>query len=554
MNHHTKLIAALAFFLLVFFVSNLTYGLYTIDEREYLYLARSLAEKQSISSLEYFPGHVLTSSEAGLVACFSPYGSVVYPHMYRCKFGYSLVAFPFYKLFGFYGLPIVNIITTILAVCLIYLLGKKIWGNEDCALTSAILYGLASFSIFYATSLWYHSLLVASYLAAQASLLYYTKERRYLLTSLFLISSSICVWTSYYMFLPIAVLFLGFMAKTNLRGKITLLFIYFASTYLTWPSETMKNKSIAAVGSVASKGKSTGLPNLVASKIGLFALGFVSMLYSRLLVWDEWVGVQKAVLETAPYLIAAVFGLMAYKGRERRGLYILLLSNVALALLAIGYAGHRGDWGGWELNMRYLLPVVPTLAILSAKVVSDIIKPWHLFALLIASTIITSVAPVIGFTTTPYYLMRFAASAFVLLYLLAGLIGLRHRLNILLILMVVLSNVVNVNDMHLGKEFRRDNIASAEEVAANTPEGSVVVISRLYEMSMFEDRSILYYPTTGVDAVSLTSSISQTHPTYVVIPTFCEVEGVCEEGLRIVEQLDAEKEYGSDNMILYKIT
>lgn len=491
------LIASLGFHLLL--VGD---GLFTVDEREYLYLTKALAEKRTLDVSSYIPGYASMGSELLL-----PFG------FFKCNpgvcvepsFGFPLIASLFYPFLKDYALVLVNIVFATLSVLLVYLISKKIWGSDEVALISAALFLFATDSMFYAVSLWYHTLIVTSFLLSSYAILSYSSERRRFLL-LFVISSAFCIWIAYYMFVPLFVMYLYLLMKVTNRGRLALLLslccillISFAYNYWVYSSPIFANfKPTAKLKGVADDFRITDTPSTIALNIERVSYGFVGMFISRFFTFQRyptWSNFQRAVLEYCPYLILTIPGiiiLMKHKTIDW-GISIIIVSNLVYSFMIL--YGRTGDFGGWQLSMRNLTPVLPLLVVLSSGFIYRFLKLKHVATVVLLSLVISYLLPAMLFDATYYIASTLSVSLafFTVFLLLLYALGVHHFENLVsslititLIAMLLLAVVINTNDVKIGREFRSFTNKISEHILENTEDDSIILYPRSFPLDVAE--------------------------------------------------------------------
>ena len=456
---------------IILYTSLMGGGLFTVDELGYLYTSMAISDRLSLDCSPYFSGFSSGSIMKVPRIIFFIKGSEVYT-LY--SFGFPLLSSPFYTLFGFYGLQIFNILLTISTTVAIFFVSKKIWENTYIAYISSTLYLFCTFSLFYAVSLWYHSLITLSFFISIASVLY-LNDRRWI--PVFSISSAVCIWTAYYMLVPISFLFLFFVYKLEKKwDKLFIILFFFVTLSLSWiyNSYLYSEPFMGCFGSDINAGhlKETNsfidLFHRLMGNLIRVSYGFIAMFICRGCAPPEldtgWAWCQKSILESSPFLIAALPGFIYLyrKGIDGRLKFIMLSSLVYLLMILYGKSN---TFGSWEFSMRYLLPVIPLLVIFSSGFVSKFLNYKFLYLVLVVSTVSSYFSPTFFFDSRYYNLMSFSPSlaAFLLSIWIFHRVPGRYRLGIkterfviavLLISLIFISNFININDVKIGKEVR----------------------------------------------------------------------------------------------------
>ncbi len=544
---------------LILYSLSIQHGFFSPDEREYYYLSKSLAEKQSLYSTAYFPAFSLTQSEVALPAFFSFNGFGVYPDMVETKFMYPLLASVFYWIFGFCGLQFFNIIVTLLTTVLVYFMAWKIF-DETVAVFSSLVYSFCTFSVFYSTSLWYHTLATMFFLLCQVVILYFDVLKRHVAIPVLIVSSVFCVWTAYYMFLPLAALYVPLFYRRStpvrLGDKAILLLLFFLSVYFVWPASFVK----AQAGDLIAG--STESVSVLGRFLSYFK-AFVSMFFFRWVTPDAYSGLQKSLLESCPYMVAFIPGLFAVR-KISVELKSILLSHILLVLMVVHTRGHAGDFGAWTLNMRYLLSVLPLLVVVSSAFLSKHLKFERLFPTLVVSSFLFYILPVFYFSTA-YNLLLASSWCLILFFIILCFLSIRklnsqnYNLTVILFLMLIVSNILNINDVKFGNQFRHNIASLSNDVLSLVEDDSVLLVSRSYDLLMFENQTVLYYPDDTVDPVRVITEVLpqvKEKPIYMLIPPtyVCdEDEKWCSTGEKILQQYSHQMIASESSFILYKL-
>ncbi len=494
---------------IVLYACLLEKGLFTVDERCYLYLTKAISERLSLDCSPYFSGFP-TGSNMAIPLGFFIKGSGIYS---LSSFGFPLLSSPFYKLFGFYGPQIFNILLMILTTVAIFLLSRKIWENSEIAYVSSIMYLFCTFSLFYAVSLWYHSLITFCFFISTVAVFYYP-ERKWI--PIFLISSAACIWTAYYMFVPLAVLYLFLILKLKrkLEKGFMILFL-FVILSISWayndyvysaPFTGYLSGEMNA-GHLKETNSFTDLFHKLMNNLIRMIYGFIAMFICRACVPENlsgWVWCQKSILESSPFLIAALPGFVyLYRKGVDVKLKFIILSNLVYVLMIL--YGKTNTFGSWELSMRYLLPVIPLLTISASGHISKFLDYRLLYPVLLAFTVSIYLSPTLSFNSWYYYLIHMSLSLVVVLLLIwmyqrveGTLLDVKTKkvvTAVFLLSLILLSNFININDVKIGNEVRSKTISIAEEVESLISPGALILLPRkeFYDMTEVRDRFVLYY-------------------------------------------------------------
>lgn len=445
-------------------------GIFTIDEVEYLYISKAISERFSLDCSPYFKEFTTTDSNITLPMGFFEKDGRIHA---KPSFGFPLIASLFYGLFKASGLQLLNVSVTLLTTIAIFFFSKRLWRDKNTAYISSTLYLFCTFSVFYAVSLWYHSLITLSFFISMASVLYFNKRKW---IPVFLISSAICIWTAYYMIAPIIVLLPFFILKLKKKGdklSVTLLFFVILFISLVYNNYVYSEPFTGYLSYAINAGNPEGInslvdtPHILLSNILRMFYGFIAMFICR---WwapenlSQWVWCQKSILESSPFLITAAPGIVyLYKKGIGSKLKFIILSNLAYILLIL--YGETNVFGAWELSMRHLLPVIPLMTIISSGFISKFLNYKFLYLVLAVSTVFSYFSPTFFFDSCYYTLMSFSPSltVFLLSIWIFHRVHGRYRLGIkterfviavLLISLIFLSNFININDVKIGNEVR----------------------------------------------------------------------------------------------------
>lgn len=148
----TLVAAIILLFLNFYFYSATTKWHFTIDDQIYHLMVRALVENQSIFLLN----NIQPDLAQYYLPSFTRYynGNIVaqYPQLY------AFIAYPFYKLFNIEGLFLLNNISFLISVLLLFKIAKQFFNSDYKALTSCAIFTLAGFATNYSFSLWPHML------------------------------------------------------------------------------------------------------------------------------------------------------------------------------------------------------------------------------------------------------------------------------------------------------------------------------------------------------------------------------------------------------------
>ncbi len=412
-------------------------GLWINDEGAYLLMSRSIVEN--------FPGFLdlspyLTTPQQGPYYSFFWLGGEVHAGISP---GLPLLSAPLYLLAGGLGIKLTSTLASIGTAWVLYRLVSRMYG-EAHGRFAALLYVFATPAVFYATSMWYHSLATFFLTLCIYALDVETLRYRRLLIPL---SGALSVLCAFYLLPPALVLVAGGALRMGRRGAGVLM----AFLLLLTPSFAYN---------LANFGKLTGEHSVPAPVVsapenpgGVVHLGkrVLESLPSLLLVSDlrdtPWSRYQKAVFQSSPVLALGLLSLL-----RAAWLRVPLLSMLTL-LLEAAYAG--GDFGGWSLSMRYLTPAFPVLcAGVAAYLHERKLNPPAPLSALLAMSVLLLLYP-LDVDSTAYLYTKAAAAVLALAGVAAGAVRLRStHLRLVLISLLLFSAFVNLNDAAYGASYR----------------------------------------------------------------------------------------------------
>ena len=134
-------------------------GAFTVDEAIYVEMARAMADTGSFA----IAGNGGVEGGPTLLRRFThDVGGLAMP---QYPSGYAIVAAPFYALFGLNGLILLNVLSAAACLWLTHRIGRQLYGDDRIAVTAAVLFGAATFMSTYAFGIWPHMLTLALLLA-----------------------------------------------------------------------------------------------------------------------------------------------------------------------------------------------------------------------------------------------------------------------------------------------------------------------------------------------------------------------------------------------------
>lgn len=149
-------------------------GPFTLDESVYFAMADSMAERGALAIQD--DGGV--PGAPALRFALSDYGADgrVYP---QYPSGYAIIAAPFYKIFGVWGLYILNALAGLVCISLVYRIALRLYQSNEIALWSGGLFAGATFFPTYAFAIWPHVLTLALLLGGAACALTGAERHRF---------------------------------------------------------------------------------------------------------------------------------------------------------------------------------------------------------------------------------------------------------------------------------------------------------------------------------------------------------------------------------------
>lgn len=502
MEKETKIILFIVIGSFLFYSSTLQSGILSTDENGYLYLSRSTAERfpgEFLEQDEYFKGTAITENAAWAF----PFGAFFTKngHIYAAvHMGFPMLSAPFYRIFGPDGPKLFNSLVASLTLVVIYFGAKKLF-DRNTAHIAVLLYLFATFSMFYAASMWHHTLAAMGFILAQVSYLYLDRGKK--AVALFVIGSAVAVWAAYYMIFPLFILFL--LALREKKIQVFPLVVLIILLSISWAYNAQVFYSFIGKSQI-------GVSNVmqIFTGFGRTLDNFVAMVIYRNHVLDPWGRweYQKSLLESSPFLVLSLFALSHSRMRA------LLAANMLYLIMVVSQAPL--DLGGYSFNMRYLLPVLPFAAIASAAIASRLFD--ERMTKLMAGTLLASTAVFFYLNgllideSVPYSFFHAALAIFpplktLSLFFSAALIAsflLHHTrknepakvvISILLVAAILHSNFVNVADVKIGNEQREYQSNFESTLEGLTENGDVLLIPQSWPAgsTIIDGRTMIYY-------------------------------------------------------------
>ncbi|GEM_PF-6779348 len=412
-------------------------GLWTNDEGAYLLLTRSVVENfpRFLNLSAYIP-----EPGAGAYYSYFRFNGEVHAGISP---GLSLLSAPLYLLLGELGIKLVSTAASIGTACLLYRLASA--RGEEYGRFAALTYTVATPALFYATSLWYHSLAAFFFTLSIYSVIERGRHAHLLLP----LSCSLMVLSAYYLLLPAAILVIGYSLSLRNRKSIICLLGFgamllpsLAYNAANFGSPLTAEYSAAPLLEVAGGGTQS-LQELITR----IARRLPALLFSAELGSGEYAWAQKALFQSSPVLALS----MVWLHRARR-LRLPLLS-AGMLLLLTAYAA--GDLGGWQLSMRYLLPIFPLLCLALTELlgVLRIPVPEKTMLAMIAMAPLLLLVPLEP-SSTAYMVLKIIATFSAISGMIYAIRAGKHGISAFLTILLLISAFSNLNDASYSASYR----------------------------------------------------------------------------------------------------
>ncbi|NOZ59359.1 MAG: hypothetical protein GXO66_07295 [Euryarchaeota archaeon] len=407
--------------------------------------------------------------------------------------GFPVFAAPLYLLLERKGVFLYNLLLNLAAAYVLFRMAEVKFGREY-GLFSALGYVFFTPSMFYASSMWHHTSVTFFFLLSQYIFLKLVPRRRDVL--LLSASSAAAVMCAYYMVLPVGVILVAAALRLPASLRLLLLFSFailllpsVAYNYFNYGDPLTGKYSVPGAGLGDSlAGVQRSVERFILSGVAVVIAVEASREYNY---WNSFV--QKSLLQSSPVL---ALGLI-YPFLARRDLRFAALSAANLLLLLMVVRAN-GDYGGWQLNMRYLLPLFPFLVLGTAGFLHRLgIQPpiRRLLPVLLLMAAAVLAFPV-GINEDLYQHIKLltAFSGVFVLVVTAGVLVRRVRVSTFkaaVLFLMLLSAFVNLNDASYGASYRSahllienslslspgERVAFPEEFSIVLPENEVVFYS-----------------------------------------------------------------------------
>ncbi len=455
-------------------------GFLTNDEPAHYLLSRSIAEN--------FPNFINLSeyvkSEVGKGAYYSFFIRNGEVHA-AVDMGYPLLASPFYLFAGKLGVHLFNLIADLLVCYAVYLFASTLF-NCKTGILAAIIYTFATPSVFYSSSTWHHTSTALFFILMQYFLIKGETRKN---TVLFSLSAALTVMCTYYMIVPVSFLvFYGFLTHKENRLLLIFSLTIFLLPVFWYNYMNFGNPLLGEYGIPAPvKAVIAGEEHSYSSDAMRVLKGLFEEVISVDIAPHSYSFAQKAILQSSPFL---VFGLIYGFIRRNSEFRAIFVANLLLILMVAYY---DGDFGGWELNMRYAFPTMPFFAVSSAGLL------WHLnielpaailtFLLVIMSAfqLFYPISPYTGI----YVFIKIFSTFLTFMALFIVFTKNRRIIQIGAVILLFFSAFVNINDASYGASYRAidsfitKSIYPVEDVVL-LPEGK-------FNKILIEDARVLFY-------------------------------------------------------------
>lgn len=405
-------------------------GAFTVDEAIYVEMARAMADSGSFA----IAGNGGVDGGPTLLRRFThDVGGLAMP---QYPSGYAVIAAPFYALFGLNGLILLNALSAAACIWLTHRIGRQLYRDDRIVGTAAVLFGAATFMSTYAFGIWPHMLTLALLLGGIERILTGLDRDRLiwiasggLLLSLALtirvdavlailavfiwlrlfaapsrrsvalvfcagllpglLAASLINQAKFDVFLPFAYGPAGqdghsdpYLPYLGLVG-LALLGLFALDVSRPWAQAALEQVRrlpvILTLGAIGLVGVAVIAPIrdlIINTGILLFDLQQIDPSRSSdVMTYDEgglktfWGLNKTALFQSVPFAMLGLFALEQFWRGRRVTAHALGLGILAAYALFYGL----DQWhGGFSFTMRYFIPVLPFLALMSASVLCDL--------------------------------------------------------------------------------------------------------------------------------------------------------------------------------------
>ncbi|ODS42605.1 MAG: hypothetical protein MSIBF_04680 [Candidatus Altiarchaeales archaeon IMC4] len=387
-------------------LQNVHEGLAVTDEATYLLMADAFSN----GNFEIWNGYEETPANELVIGWTTVqngklYGA--YPMLY------PVIVYPFYKIFGFIGLFIVNVVSFAIVLWLIYLLCNLLLGDKLLSSFAVVTYAFFTYAMKFSIELWPHSLSLCLVLASVFLVLRSFYANGSLFLAGLLSGTAIGIRYTDVLFSMVLFIFIMFKFRRGLASFSAGLFLpvflllsansyVYGSPFGTGYSGVSMQVVYAAIAlfvlTAAFMSKvSIRFSFLIFIALGItlsYALSLDLTMYTRVLYADvvdigafpeQGQGVwwyKKSLLQSTPlFILALIAPVMMHRRKVNKDTILIL---VILSVIEPLFFSTRMHHGGDVLTMRYLLEATPFLAIMSCYVIRNSIRlenfgRWEIF-------------------------------------------------------------------------------------------------------------------------------------------------------------------------------
>ncbi len=474
-------------FLFIIHLLFLRGGLFSNDEGAHYLLTRSVSE--NFPDFLDLSDYIKNPIYSGPYYSFFQYKGEIHAGVHA---GLPILASPFYYLFGRIGIKFFNIIANLLTSYVIFLVASRLYGRSY-GILAGVLYIFITPSLFYSTSIWHHTATALFFtLSIYQFLKFENKRKDIILLSLF---SALTVLCSYYMIVPLSIFYIYTMLKLPVRLKLISVFSFFifllpafAFNYANFGYPFLGEYRIPKV--VYAVTGAEGGEDSIINEIGRLLSNIVALLITIDISGNNYSYAQKALFQSSPVLVLAFLHIF------RRNLrFLVVLSSNLLLILMIAYSD--GDFGGWELSMRYIFPVFPFLIVSLVGFLAKLkisFNAWQLTVVGLFIAILLLIFP-IGIHTGAYIIMKILAT-FLSMVALINYFLLKNInekiLKYFIFMLILFSAFININDAAYGSNYRSTH-ALIEKSLSDTYETILFPANGPFGGLFLADKKVIKY-------------------------------------------------------------
>lgn len=567
----------------------------SVDEALYIEMARAMAERGglAIATDGGVPG------APTLVQRFTH--AVHGQSMPQYPGGYAIIAAPFYVVFGVKGLVLLNALSAVAAALMTKRICGHLYGDREMALLAAALLAGATFLSTYAVAIWPHALALALVLAGVERVLAGLACRQRCLLAVGGLFFGLAVNVRVDVVLAVLAIFfwLRLFAAPSKRSVAVVFLLGLLpglalATWINWAkfgvlspiayappdgramsaryieqSVIISSAAAAAMLVDVSRLRPTfaylqARPTVLWAGLGLsFALCLAASDGARTLLWNTyalvvdlqqlddarfqqgvvrldnglisfWGTTKAALLQSVPFaVLAAIPALHMFQGKRARE-HALSLAMIAGPVLFYSLT----QWhGGLSSAMRYFLPCLPFLAILSAFALRDLagdsrfLSPAFVRGLLLGGAGVMALA---GLSLSWSLGLRYALEVYaplvitgalllaaMLVFANPGLAVARTALQSLAGLAVACAAVLSLGDLGTLHSRLSTNAAVSERLADITTPGSLVLTTTEEWLFRAQANGVeVYNPRAGAEAVQAATAFAAAGRCVFVYPDY----------------------------------